>query len=47
MENELIETILSEQAALRNRPIDLLLKGKDVHDLLRISKELEAFRYIL
>ena len=44
MENELIETILSEDAALRNRPIDLLLKGKDVHDLLRISEELESFR---
>ena len=44
MGNQLIETILSENAALRNRSINLLLKGKDFNDLLRIAKELEEFR---
>ena len=44
MENELIETILSENTALRNRSINLLVKDKDLNDLLKITKELEAFR---
>ena len=44
MENELIETILSENPALRNRSINLLVKDKVLDDLLIITKELEAFR---
>ena len=44
MGNELIETILSKNATLRNRSINLLLQDKDLDDLLNITKELEAFR---
>jgi galactokinase/mevalonate kinase-like predicted kinase len=44
MENELIKTILSENTALRNRSINLLVKDKDLDDLLNITKELEVFR---
>jgi hypothetical protein len=44
MGNELIETILSENPALRNRSITLLVKDKALDDLLIITKELEAFR---
>ena len=44
MGNELIETILSENPALRNRSINLLVKDKALDDLLNITKELEAFR---
>ena len=44
MRNELFETILSDNAALRNRSINILLKDKGVDELLKVSKELEEFR---
>ncbi len=44
MSNELIATIVSEDAALRNRSVDSLLKNKRADELLNIAGELEAFR---
>ncbi|MBI4698385.1 MAG: UTP--glucose-1-phosphate uridylyltransferase, partial [Nitrospirae bacterium] len=40
----LIETIVSEDNALRHRSIDILLKNINRDDLLKYSAELEAFR---
>ena len=44
MPNELIQTILSEDDTIRNRPIDLLLRNKDMDQLKMLSEELEEFR---
>ena len=44
MTNQLIETIISEDAALRNRSVNALLKNKKTGELLKIAEELEAFR---
>ncbi len=42
--NPLVETITSEDEALRNRSINSLLKGKGRDELLNLAFELEAFR---
>jgi UDP-N-acetylglucosamine pyrophosphorylase/galactokinase/mevalonate kinase-like predicted kinase len=44
MTDQLIETIISEDAALRNRSVNALLKNKRIDELLKIAEELEAFR---
>jgi UDP-N-acetylglucosamine pyrophosphorylase len=44
MSNELIETIISSDNNVRNRPINTLLSGKSSVELLRSAKELEDFR---
>ncbi len=44
MFNELINTIISEEEALRNRSINFLLQDKNKDNLLNIAKELEEFR---
>ena len=44
MSNELIETIISDNPDIRNRPVNLLLQDKEKDELLRIAEELEAFR---
>jgi galactokinase/mevalonate kinase-like predicted kinase len=44
MPNELIQTILSEDNIIRNRPIDHLLNDKDFDQLKMFSEELEEFR---
>jgi galactokinase/mevalonate kinase-like predicted kinase len=44
MTNELIQTILSEDDIIRNRPIDRLLKDKNIDQLKMLSEELEEFR---
>ncbi len=44
MSNVLVETIVSEDEALRNRSIDFLLQNKDMEQLLRLAGELETFR---
>jgi hypothetical protein len=44
MTNDLIETIVSEDDALRNRSIDSLLRAKNKTNLLRSAEELEHFR---
>ncbi|MBI5674994.1 MAG: UTP--glucose-1-phosphate uridylyltransferase [Nitrospirae bacterium] len=44
MTNQLIETIVSADAALRNRSVNSLLKNKKIGDILKIAEELEAFR---
>jgi hypothetical protein len=44
MTNLLIETIISNEDAVRNRSIDSLLKRNNINDLFRLSGELERFR---
>lgn len=44
MTNQLVETIISEDAALRNRSVNTLLKNKKIGELLKIAEELETFR---
>lgn len=44
MINELIETIISENDAIRTRSIDYLLENKNCKELLKFAKELEEFR---
>jgi UDP-N-acetylglucosamine pyrophosphorylase len=44
MSNELIETIISSDNNVRNRPINTLLSGKSSDELLMSAKELEDFR---
>jgi len=44
MPNELIQTILSQDDIIRNRPIDILLKNKNMAQLKILSEELEVFR---
>jgi len=44
MPNELIQTILSQDDIVRNRPIDFLLKNKNADQLKTLSEELEEFR---
>lgn len=44
MPNELIQTILSEDDIIRNRPIDHLLKDKNMGQLGMLYEELEEFR---
>ena len=42
--NRLIETIISEDAAVRNRTAEDLLAGKSPEQLLQLTSELETFR---
>ena len=44
MSNELIKTIISEDAASRNRSVQELLRDKDKDALLKSAEELEGFR---
>lgn len=44
MTNQLIETIISEDAVLRNRSVNALLQNKAIGELQKIAEELEAFR---
>lgn len=44
MSNELINTIISEDTALRNRSIRVLLQNMDTDELLQTAGELEGFR---
>ncbi len=44
MFNDLIETITSEDDALRNRSIESLLQNKNKDELLKLAEELETFR---
>lgn len=44
MSNELINTIISQDAALRNRSVRFLLQDMDVEELLQTAGELEGFR---
>ena len=44
MSNELINTIISEDAAIRNRSIGALLHDMDTDKLLHTAEELEGFR---
>jgi len=42
--NELIETIISSDDSIRNRPAEDLLEGKSAEELFRLTSELEKFR---
>lgn len=44
MTNQLIETIITDDAALRNRSVNSLLRNKKIGELLKIAEDLEAFR---
>ena len=44
MPNDLIQTVISEDEAVRNRSINVLLQDRNSHDLLTLAKELEEFR---
>ena len=44
MDNQLIETIVSQDDNIRNRSINYLLKGIKTDELLKQSEELEEFR---
>jgi hypothetical protein len=44
MDNQLIETIVSQNDNIRNRSINYLLKGIKADELLKLSEELEKFR---
>ena len=44
MSNELIKTIISEDPALRNRSVRVLLQDMDIDELLHTAGELEDFR---
>jgi hypothetical protein len=44
MSNDLIETIISSDNNVRNRPVNTLLSGKSSDELLKAAKELEEFR---
>ncbi|RJQ16115.1 MAG: UTP--glucose-1-phosphate uridylyltransferase [Nitrospiraceae bacterium] len=44
MPNELIQTIISDDEALRNRSINSLLQGKGNDELMKLAEGLETFR---